>query len=212
MNDLLDVMERVRRAGEDARVARADAQRLIREARSLRVRLRSQVSDLARKDGYAQRHRDSFLMKVLIASMRATCADRGNIQIHDAASNQLMIQVQSGFEQPFLNYFSGVHSERAVCGTAFRFHRRIVVEDVVASTIFDPLTLEVLLDARVRAVQSTPLLSGSGRIIGMLSTHYEQPRALMQKELRNLDSLAQTASTLIEWYLMWGVAKSQAFS
>jgi PAS domain S-box-containing protein len=58
--------------------------------------------------------------------------------------------------------------------------------------------LDVLLAAGVRAVQSTPLVSRSGQMLGMFSTHYRVPRRPSESQLRMLDLLARLAADLIE--------------
>src|SRR5262249_31428666 len=60
------------------------------------------------------------------------------------------------------------------------------------------LALEVLLQAGVRAVQSTPLISSAGHLLGMLSTHFGQPHRPGERELRLVDLLARQASDILE--------------
>jgi hypothetical protein len=63
-----------------------------------------------------------------------------------------------------------------------------VVEDVTKSKIFNGQeSLQVLLASGVRAVQSTPLLSTTGTVLGMISTHFSQPHCPAERELRLLD-------------------------
>jgi len=60
----------------------------------------------------------------------------------------------------FLEYFDAVPSGQAACGWALREAQRVVVRDVTDSPVFhNSPALEVVLDAGVRSVQSTPLLS-----------------------------------------------------
>src|SRR5215469_5724901 len=54
------------------------------------------------------------------------------------------------------------------------------------------------LKAGVRAVQSTPLISRSGAIIGMFSTHYKLPHRPDDRILQLLDLLARHAADMIE--------------
>jgi GAF domain-containing protein len=49
--------------------------------------------------------------------------------------------------------------------------------------------LEVLLSAGVRAVQTTPLVGRSGRLVGMLSTHYRTAPRFVDRDLHVLDLL-----------------------
>ena len=55
-------------------------------------------------------------------------------------------------------------------------------------------SLDVLLAAGVRAVQSTPLVSSAGKVLGMISTHFKQPTLLTARELRFMDLLARQAA------------------
>jgi signal transduction histidine kinase len=54
------------------------------------------------------------------------------------------------------------------------------------------------LEHGFRAAQSTPLISRSGRVLGMFSTHWKERRELSERELRFLDLLARQAADLIE--------------
>ena len=57
--------------------------------------------------------------------------------------------------------------------------------------------LKVLLNAGVRAVQSTPMVTHAGALVGMLSTHYRQTRQPSERDLRLIDLLARQAADLI---------------
>jgi PAS domain S-box-containing protein len=52
--------------------------------------------------------------------------------------------------------------------------------------------------SNIRAVQSTPLVSRSGQLLGMISTHWREPHQPKELALRRLDGLARQASDLIE--------------
>jgi hypothetical protein len=120
-----------------------------------------------------------------------TQAVMGNIQLFEPASGGLKIKVQRGFKQPFLDFFYQVHAGHAACGTALKSGERVVVEDVTKSPIFlGTAALEVMLDAEVLAVQSTPLVSPFGDTLGVFSTHYRKPHRPHTRELDVLDRLA----------------------
>ena len=73
------------------------------------------------------------------------------------------------------------------------------MEDVEQSPIFmGTPALEVQRRAGVRAVQSTPLVSRSGKALGMFSTHYRKPHRPDERSLRLLDLLARQAADIIE--------------
>ena len=75
----------------------------------------------------------------------------------------------------------------------------MIVEDVTQSEIFaEQPSLNILLEAGVHAVQSTPLISGAGTVFGMISTHFGRPHRPSERDLRLMDLLARQASDYIE--------------
>jgi PAS domain S-box-containing protein len=52
--------------------------------------------------------------------------------------------------------------------------------------------------SKIRAVQSTPLVSRSGKLLGMISTHWREPHQPAERALWRLDVLARQAADLIE--------------
>src|SRR5262249_42962669 len=116
-----------------------------------------------------------LLDEILNEAIGITGADMGNIQLLEGEN--LKIVSQRGFEAPFLDFFNSVQKGQAACGPALRNCVQVIVEDVAGSPIFaGTAALDVLQAAGVRAVQSAPLVSRSGRVLGMFSTHYFAPR------------------------------------
>jgi signal transduction histidine kinase len=138
------------------------------------------------------------LKEILATAIWITGGDKGNIRLLDAGSGALKIAAQSGFEESFLAFFDTAIEEEPG-GAALRSGERIIVEDVTQSAIFVRQPgLKVLLDAGVRAVQSTSLISSSGRTFGMISTHFSQPHRPSERDLRLLDLLALQAADYLE--------------
>jgi PAS domain S-box-containing protein len=141
----------------------------------------------------------TLLHAVLDASIGITGAEKGTLQLHDEATGTLRIVAHWGFEQPFLEHFGVVHEGPAVCGEAVRKRERMVVEDVGESPIFvGTPTMAVMRAAGVRAVQSTPITSREGRLLGVFSNHWTRPHRPDARVLRTLDLLARQAADLIE--------------
>jgi GAF domain-containing protein len=137
------------------------------------------------------------LHAALDTALAATGAERGNIQL--ARPDGLYIEVQAGFERPFLDFFFCVADDGCACGAAARRGERIVVTDVERDPIFAGTAARgVLLDAGARAVQSTPLLARSGALLGMLSTHYERRYRPSDDELRIIDRIAADTVACLE--------------
>jgi PAS domain S-box-containing protein len=140
---------------------------------------------------------EELMPEILDTAIEISHADMGYIQLIE--DEVLRMVVQRGFEAPFLDYFNSVHHDEAASGTAMRYGARLIVDDVATSPVFagNP-ALEVMLNAGALAVQSTPLVSRSGRVLGMFSTHYRTPQRPSDQALRLLDILARQAADLIE--------------
>jgi PAS domain S-box-containing protein len=139
------------------------------------------------------------LNDILDAAIFLTKATKGNIQLLDSSSSMLRMVASQGFEQPFLDYFAVVSDQSSVCATARETRQRLIVEDLLENEIFtDSGALQVLLDAGIRAVQSTPLISSSDEFLGMISTHYAAPHRPGERELKLMDLLAREAADYLE--------------
>jgi GAF domain-containing protein len=69
----------------------------------------------------------------------------------------------------------------------------IVIDDIMADEGFSPCR-QVVSHAGVRAVQSTPILSSSGALLGIISTHFAAPHRPTKIELRELQHAAHLAA------------------
>jgi GAF domain-containing protein len=118
----------------------------------------------------------------------------GNVQLMNWTKGALEIKAQSGFGDEFLNFFRRVDlADPSVCARALRHRGSIVVEDVNTDQAFAPCC-PIVLRAGVRAVQSTPLLSSGGALVGILSTHFPAPHRPTAVETRNLQDAARLAA------------------
>src|SRR5262245_34606857 len=125
-------------------------------------------------------------------------ADFGNIQLYNPQAGALEIVAQRGFRQDFLDYFRQVRvDEGSACAQAMRSGQRIILEDVELDPAFEPHR-RIAAAAGYRAVQSTPLKSRNGSVLGMLSTHFRLPQRVSERNQRLLDLYARHAADLIE--------------
>jgi PAS domain S-box-containing protein len=142
---------------------------------------------------------EPILGDIVEAAVALSVADFGNIQLLDAHSGDLRIAAQRGFPPWWIDFWSRVAAGQGTCGTALTRGERIIVEDVEQSPIFvGTPALAIQRRAGVRAVQSTPLVSRSGKPLGMFSTHYRAPHRPDERTLRLLDLLARQAADIIE--------------
>jgi signal transduction histidine kinase len=138
------------------------------------------------------------LYQVLDASIAMHHADFGNIQVYDPAIGKLAIVVQRGFKQDFIDAFRivGMDDESA-CARSMRQGKQVTIEDVETDPAYVPYRA-IASAAGYRAVQSTPLVSRRGDLIGMLSTHFRRPHLPTDAQLKMLDLYARQAADVIE--------------
>jgi signal transduction histidine kinase/CheY-like chemotaxis protein len=133
------------------------------------------------------------------AAVALTGADKGNIQLLDEKTGSLKLAAHCGFSERFLHYFGEIRRQASICGVTLRSGQRTFVEDVSESPLFiGTQSLEVLQEEGVRAIQSTPLRSSTGRVLGMISTHCRRPRHFSETELRRMDILARQGADFVE--------------
>ena len=131
-----------------------------------------------------------LLREFLHAAIEASGADFGNIQLLESSTQTLRIAAQHGFNQEFLRFFEVVHGTDTACGSALSCGSRVIVEDVATDAIFrGKASGEMMLRANACAVQSTPLIGGSGQLIGIVSTHYRESGSPAAKSLLALDRI-----------------------
>ncbi len=142
---------------------------------------------------------EPILDEILDTAIAIDSADFGNIQLFDPVSGHLRIVAQRGFPQWWLDFWASVAEGHGCCGTALERGERIIIEDVEQSPVFvNTPALEVQHRAGVCAVQSTPLVSRTGKPVGMFSTHHRTPSRPDDRTERLLDLLARQAADIIE--------------
>jgi len=142
---------------------------------------------------------EAALGEIVETAIAISRADFGNIQLLDEDRKSLRMAANRGFGPCWLDHWAQVNAGKGACGRALERGERVIVEDVEQSAIFaGTADLEVHLEAGVRAVQSTPLMSRQGKPLGMLSTHWRRRCVLDKRVLALLDLLARQAADIIE--------------
>lgn len=138
--------------------------------------------------------------EILNGAMILMDADIGSMQMLDNEKNELILLVWKGFTPEAAAFWGRVNlASSSSCGAALRSGERVIVPDVEASDfIAGSQDLEIYRLSGIRAVQTTPLVSRSGRVVGMISTHWREPHQPEERDLRMLDVLARQAADLIE--------------
>jgi GAF domain-containing protein len=140
----------------------------------------------------------ALLSAVLDAGIDATGADFGNVQLVNPSTGALEIAAQRGFGPDFLAFFREVREAGSACGVAMRSRRCAVVDDVRTHPTFaGSRAREIVLDAGVLAVQSTPLIAPSGELMGVISTHFRVPGRVPAPRLHLVALIARQAAAAL---------------
>jgi PAS domain S-box-containing protein len=132
--------------------------------------------------------------------MRADFASMQEFYPHRGVKGELRLLTSIGFSPVATRFWHWVNADSGcTCGMAYRTLTRFIAADV---ELCDPPMraddLAAYREAGIKAAQSTPLISRSGQLVGMISTHWKVAHAPSERDLRLFDILARLAADLIE--------------
>lgn len=186
----------------DGRVIWDGVQINITEHKRTEARMASDLTALTRMHELSGRLLEAgelqpLLQEIMDSAVLIMSADMGTLQLLE--DNSLRIVAAHGHQQAFLDFFESAENKASVCGDATRRGERIIVPDVETSSLFAGTpSLEVLQEAGIRAVQSTPLMRRNGSLLGILTTQWKIPFTPDEHDLWRIDLLARQAADLIE--------------
>jgi len=142
----------------------------------------------------------SLYDRILDAAIASMSADMGSMQIFRPELKELHLLAWRGFHPVSAAFWERVRFNSAsTCGVALSAGSRIIVPDIETCDFMAGTSdLDEYRRSDIRAVQSTPLISRSGQLLGMISTHWREPHQPVERVLRELDVLARQAADLIE--------------
>lgn len=122
----------------------------------------------------------------------------GTLQLINKTNNTLEIATSFGLSDEFIAHFSSVTSDDgSVCGRALAKGETILVEDLTTDRSF-ARHLNLALQNNITAVQSTPLISSNGSIVGMISVHFVIPTKMNKNSLQAFESFCKKVADKIE--------------
>jgi PAS domain S-box-containing protein len=164
-----------------------------RQKESLRLQ---EISTLLIQEG----NLESLYRRIVDAAIKLMSADMGSIQGFYPEESELRLLAWKGFHPYSVAYWERVHlKSTSTCGTALSVGHRVMVPDVEeADLMARTADLHACRQSGIRALQTTPLVSRSGQLLGMISTHWRKPHQPTEHAFRLLDELARQAADLIE--------------
>lgn len=143
---------------------------------------------------------ESLYEKILDTAIAIMRSDFASFQMLDSERGELQLLGHRNFDAETALFWRCVRATSATsCGMALRTGRRCVVPDVERCEFMAGSDdLERFRATGILALQTTPLFSRSGALLGMISTHWRQRHAPSESDFRSLDVLARQAADLIE--------------
>jgi len=179
--------------------------RTVQALRDSEARLAEELADMQRLQHISSQllregQISSMYEQVLDAAITLMRAEFGSLQMLVPEKNELLLLTSKGFDPASAAFWQWVTVDSSsVCGVALRTSERVMVPDVESCDFLAGTDdLDFLRLSGIRAVQSTPLVSRDGRVIGMFSTHWRRPHQPSERELRLFDVLARQTADLIE--------------
>jgi len=146
---------------------------------------------------------ETLYEQILDTAVAILHADFASIQMlypERGTGGELRLLGYRGFNAQAAKFWEWVRpASRSACGVALHTGQRVVVPDVQQCDFMAGSDdLETYLQTGIHAVQTTPLFSRSGVLLGMISTHWREPHEPTASELGTLDVLARQAADLID--------------
>jgi len=143
---------------------------------------------------------ESLYAQILGAAMELMASNFASVQILAADHASLKLLAWRNFHPASAAFWQRVEvGAGSTCGQALRDNERVVVADVEACEFMaGTQDQQEYRRSGIRAVQSTPLRSRTGRPLGMISTHWRTPHHPTEEDFRFFDVLARQAADLIE--------------
>ena len=146
---------------------------------------------------------DALYEKVINAAVAIMRSDFASLQMlypERGSAGELRLLAFRGFNPEAAKFWEWVRADlECSCGEALRTRQRAIVPDAeTCGYMVGTEDLETFRRTGIRAMQSTPLVSRSGKLLGMISTHWGRPHQPSERDLRLLDVLARQAADLVE--------------
>jgi two-component sensor histidine kinase len=146
-----------------------------------------------------ERRVEGLYEKIVDAAASIMHSDFASMQMYHAERGELWLLAHRNFDLETANFWQRITPRSATsCGIALSSGQRVVIADTEEDASVFGEDLARCRRAGLCAMQSTPLMSRGGEILGMISTHWRQQYRPQEQELQHLDILARQAADLIE--------------
>lgn len=183
---------------EKAEAALRDSEERLSAELAATQQLQETSTQLLREDNVEALYQQ--ILDAAVAIMRSEFASIQGLYSERGPGGELGLLGYRGFNPQAASFWEWVQpTSESACGIALRTGQRVIIPDVQTSDLIAGTEDQaVCLQTGIRSLQTTPLVSRSGKLLGLISTHWHQPHQPSERDLRLLDVLARLAADLIE--------------
>ncbi len=140
-----------------------------------------------------------LLDEIVDTALGFTNADFGCLQLTREGTEETVVVSHRGASDQEFVLPQGPHAARCRLSAAMLNGQRVVIEEIDGHPeLASSPVLTMLQSHGIRALCATPLISRSGRMIGLLNVYFLQPQQLSERALRLLDLLCRQTTDIIE--------------
>jgi two-component system CheB/CheR fusion protein len=137
--------------------------------------------------------------EITAAAVKLMGADAGKVQIFDEDSQELSLLAARNIPDRIVEYLRHVDiASNALCGTPLMTRERAFIDFDKPDQPDPDGSCKMHFEEGFRSAQSTPLVTRSGKSVGVLTTLWRKHHRPAEREIRFLDLLARQATDLIE--------------
>ncbi len=185
-----------------AAVERATAEQALRKSEE---QLALDLIDAKRLQAFSTQliHEDNnelLYEQLLTAAIALMHSGMASIQVYHPEKKQLQLLAHKGYHPESAAHWEWVSIDsKSPCGAALIKGERCIITDVEKDEHTSVAgSLHYYQLSGIRAVQSTPLISRNGSLLGMVSTLWREPHQPLERDLQLFDVLARQAADLID--------------
>jgi PAS domain S-box-containing protein len=172
------------------------------ELAAIKDDLALQVTALTRMHELAMKLAGTLDLRVALHAVLETVveihgADFGVLSLHDPLTGVLRTYASVGFDLKVVAALDCVKPADGACGSAFSDKTRIIIGDAQTDPRFASYR-QVARDVGFHSVHSTPIMTGTGAVLGVISVHFKTKRRPTQREMQFADMCAHHAAEEIQ--------------
>jgi PAS domain S-box-containing protein len=123
----------------------------------------------------------------------------GSLQLLDRKSKSLLLRSSRGLSDRWVEFWKVIEKCDGICEQTINKKRREIIENVAVNTLYKGKpSYEIQLAEGISALQSTPIISRSGELLGILTTYNYKPGRPDDHSLWILDLLARQTADIID--------------